>query len=76
MMKDDQIDQRSLSGECWFVNPKFRNSQAEIPYAAFAILPPLMQAVQTFIRRAPPCGRATRIDCKFGLNWRGVRLFA
>src|ERR1041384_8749957 len=35
-----------------------------------------MQAVQTFMRTVPPCGRWTRIDCRFGSNRRGVRLFA
>src|SRR5205085_10154866 len=45
-------------------------------YAAFATLPALMQVVQTFIRTVPPCGRWTRIDCRLGLNRRGVRLFA
>src|SRR2546422_11193031 len=44
--------------------------------AAFATLPPLIQLVQTFIRRAPPCGNLTRIDCKLGLKTRGVRLLA
>ena len=45
-------------------------------YAAFETLPALMQVVQTFIRRAPPCGIFTRIDCRFGSKRRGVRLFA
>jgi len=44
--------------------------------AALETLPALMQEVQTFIRRAPPCGCCTRIDCKFGSNLRGLRLFA
>src|SRR6185503_7765461 len=44
--------------------------------AALETLPALMQVVQTFIRRAPPCGCCTRIDCRFGSNRRGVRLFA
>jgi len=35
-----------------------------------------MQLVQTFIRRAPPAGNWTRIDCRLGLKTRGVRLFA
>src|ERR1700682_2882689 len=35
-----------------------------------------MQLVHTFIRRAPPCGNCTRIDCKLGLKTRGVRLLA
>jgi len=35
-----------------------------------------MQFVQTFIRWAPPFGSCTLIDCRFGLNRRGVRLFA
>src|SRR5207237_3934726 len=48
-----------------------RNSQA-----ALATLPALMQLVQTFIRRAPPCGNLTRIDWRLGLNTRGVRLLA
>ena len=44
--------------------------------AAFLTLPALMQDVQTFIRCAPPWGFCTRIDCRFGLKRRGVRLFA
>src|SRR5215813_12604569 len=44
--------------------------------AAFETLPALMQVVQTFMRRAPPCGVCTRIDCRFGSKRRGVRLFA
>jgi hypothetical protein len=32
--------------------------------------------VQTFILRTPPCGTWTRIDCRFGLKTRGVRLLA
>src|SRR5882762_7441255 len=47
-----------------------------ISQAAFATLPPLMQLVQTFIRRTPPCGNCTRIDCRLGLKTRGVRLLA
>src|SRR5258708_13506718 len=47
-----------------------------ITQAAFATLPPLMQLVQTFIRRTPPRGNWTRIDCRLGLNTRGVRLLA
>ena len=35
-----------------------------------------MQDVQTFMRTAPPCGRWTRMDCRFGSNRRRVRLFA
>src|SRR5947209_19607715 len=35
-----------------------------------------MQLVHTFIRRAPPCGNLTRIDCRLGLKTRGVRLLA
>src|SRR5205807_10364233 len=35
-----------------------------------------MQLVQTFIRRALPWGVFTRMDCKFGLKTRGVRLLA
>ena len=45
-------------------------------YAAFAIFPPLMQVVQTFMRTFPPCGRWTRISCRLGLKRRLVRLFA
>src|SRR5258708_7631519 len=45
-------------------------------HAALAILPPLMHLVHTRIRRAPPCGSRTRTNCRFGLNRRGVRLFA
>jgi hypothetical protein len=44
--------------------------------AAFATLPALMHLVQTFVRCAPPCGRCTRMDCRFGLKRRRVRLFA
>ena len=44
--------------------------------AALETLPALMQVVQTFIRRAPPCGICTRIDCRFGSNRLGVRLLA
>src|SRR5258707_13893640 len=47
-----------------------------ITQAAFATLPPLMQLVQTFIRRTPPRGNRTRIDCRLGLKTRGVRLLA
>src|ERR1700694_6002911 len=47
-----------------------------IGQAAFATLPPLMQLVQTFIRRTPPPGNWTRIDCRLGLKTRGVRLLA
>src|SRR3989442_309259 len=35
-----------------------------------------MHVVQTVLRWFPPVGRATRMDCKLGLNRRGVRLFA
>src|SRR5947209_1310124 len=35
-----------------------------------------MQDVQTFIRTFPPCGRWTRMDCRFGSKRRRVRLFA
>src|SRR2546428_4501158 len=35
-----------------------------------------MQLVQTFIRRALPWGVFTRMDCRFGLKTRGVRLLA
>src|SRR3989442_6215272 len=45
-------------------------------HAALATLPPLMQLVQTFIRRTPPRGNCTRIDCRLGLKTRGVRLLA
>jgi len=41
-----------------------------ISQAAFATLPPLMQLVQTFIRRTPPPGNCTRIDCRLGLKTR------
>src|SRR5829696_3271027 len=44
--------------------------------AALDTLPALMHLVHTFTRRAPPCGCCTRIDCRFGSNLRGVRLFA
>ena len=44
--------------------------------AAFETLPALMQVVQTFIRRAPPWGICTRIDCRFGSKRRLVRLLA
>ena len=44
--------------------------------AAFATFPALMQLVQTFIRRALPWGVFTRMDCRFGLKTRGVRLLA
>ena len=47
-----------------------------VRHAALAILPPLMHLVHTRIRRAPPCGSCTRTNCRFGLNRRGVRLFA
>jgi len=39
-------------------------------------LPALIQLVHTFIRFALPWGCWTRIDCRFGSNLRGVRLFA
>src|SRR5438034_389629 len=35
-----------------------------------------MQLVQTFMRRTPPRGNCTRIDCRLGLKTRGVRLLA
>src|SRR5947208_11069784 len=35
-----------------------------------------MHLAQTFIRRALPWGVFTRMDCRFGLKTRGVRLLA
>ncbi len=55
---------------------RFDNLTELAAQAALATLPALMQVVQTFIRRAPPWGDFTRIDCRFGSKRRGVRLFA
>jgi len=43
---------------------------------ALATLPALIHLAQTFIRLLLPVGSFTRMDCKFGLKTRGVRLLA
>src|SRR2546430_17499656 len=67
-MMNDELKKISLPHSSFIIH-HFR-------HAALAILPALMQLVQTFMRSTPPCGRCTRMDCRFGLKRRRVRLFA